>query len=433
MLISPSINSWLIGRVVKTKLSSPSAGKKVKRRVNAEPTMTFHTKAATDDIYELFNQPLQSEEVSEEEESESESEDDETDGEYTTEAESTGTGRLVTTSEAGDDETTYTKSEVATDETSDAKSVSEWSEFTARKHIPGMDDDDDDDDDDTRASHLSEEDHGDAILESSQDHDDAILESSHEGETPSHDDENESSIAEESVEADEQEEVSTPIYPEHPESAVRTMFVPIPPEDYVAPTRPFRDASQVSQNRLPFMTPIAEKTESSLGAFTARAEKEEFISKTPSKANGQHASSIFRSNDRLDSSPFQEVVDEPLPLAEKIAPPALGVVTKNKALPSSKPTTNGASFSRDITSKGPIIQDQQCNPVDDYTRSQIFEALQPPLSTYEGYFDHSTEAHGKSAELKKFAKAVAKMKKNTSDKTTTNIAMPPMLDRKSVV
>lgn len=394
--------------------------------------MTFHTKAATDDIYELFNQPLQSEEVSEEEEeSESESDDDETDGEYTTEAESTGTGRLVTTSEACDDETTYTKSEVATDETSDAKSVSEWSEFTARKHIPGMEDEDDDDDD-MRASHLSEDDHDDSIVESSQDHedailessqghDDAILESSREADSTSHDDEDEDD------EADEQEEVSTPISPEHPESAVRTMFVPIPPEDYVAPTRPFRDASQVSQNRLPFMTPIAEKTESSLGAFTAHAEKEEFISKTPSKANGRQASSIFRSNDRLDSSPFQEVVDEPLPLTEKIPPPALGVVTKNKTVPSTKPATNGAAFSRDVATKGPIIQDQQCNPVDDYTRNQIFAALQPPLTTYEGYFDHSTEAHGKSAELKKFAKAVAKMKKNASEKTTTNIAMPPML------
>ncbi|KFX95491.1 hypothetical protein O988_05774, partial [Pseudogymnoascus sp. VKM F-3808] len=415
-------------QIIKTKLSSPSAAKKVKRRVNAEPTMTFHTKAATDDIYELFNQPLQSEEVvSEEEESESESDDDETDGEYTTEAESTGTGRLVTTSEAGDDdETTYTKSEVATDETSDVKSVSEWSEFTARKHIPGMEDDDDDEDDDTRASHLSEVDH-DAILESSQDHDDAILESSREEETPSHDEEDESSIAEESVGAEEQEEVSTPISPEHPESAVRTMFVPIPPEDYVAPTRPFRDASQVSQNRLPFMTPIAEKTESSLGAFTARAEKEDFISKTPSKANGQNSSSIFRRNDKLDSSPFQEVADEPLPLTEKIPPPALGVVTKNKVLPSGKPAANGAPFSRDITTKGPIIQDQQCNPVDDYTRTQIFAALQPPLTTYEGYFDHSAEANGKSAELKKFAKAVAKMKKNAAEKTTTNIAMPPIL------
>ncbi|OBT85682.1 BUB protein kinase [Pseudogymnoascus sp. 03VT05] len=415
-------------QIIKTKLSSPTAGKKVKRRANAEPTMTFHTKAATDDIYELFNQPLQSEEASEEEESESESDDDETDDEYTTEAESTGTGRLVTTSEAGDDETTYTKSEVAAEDTSDVKSVSEWSEFTARKHIPGMEDEDDDDDD-TRASHLSEDGHDDAILESSQDHnnatlessqdhDDAILESSREADSTSHDDEDE---------AFEQEEVSTPISPEHPESAVRTMFVPIPPEDYVAPTRPFRDASQVSQNRLPFMTPIAEKTESSLGAFTVRAEKEEFISKTPSKANGQQASSIFRSNDRLDSSPFQEVVDEPLPLTEKIPPPALGVVTKNKALPSTKPATNGAAFSRDIATKGPIIQDQQCNPVDDYTRTQIFAALQPPLTTYEGYFDHSEETHGKSAELKKFAKAVAKMKKNASEKTTTNIAMPPML------
>ncbi|OBT61169.1 hypothetical protein VE03_09428 [Pseudogymnoascus sp. 23342-1-I1] len=228
----------------------------------------------------------------------------------------------------------------------------------------------------------------DAILKSSQDYDDAILESGREAETPSHDEEDESIIAEESVDAEEQEEVPTPISPEHLESAVWIMFVSIPPEDY---------------NRLPFMTPIAKKTESSLGAFTARAKKEEFISKTPSKANGQNASSIFRNNDKLDSSPLQEVIDEPLPLTKKIPPLALSVMTKNKALPLTKLVANGAAFSRDIATSN------------------------PPPTTYEGYFNHSAKTHGKSAKLKKFAKAVAKMKKNASDKTTTNIAMPPIL------
>jgi len=362
--------------------------------------MTFHTKAATDDIYELFNQPLKPQAL-EEEESESESDDDEmTDGDYTTEPESTGTGLLVTTSEAGDDETTEARSEIADDETSEAKSVSEWSDFTARKHIPKSFEDEDEDDD-TRASQLTDDEHGQAMLDSHE-----------EPELPLDEEE-------------EEEELSTPISPEQPRSSVRTMFVPIPPEDYVAPTRPYRDPSQASQNRLPFMTPIAEKTESSLGAFTARAEREDFDSKTPSKENGERIP-IFRGDDKLDSSPFQEIINGAVPRSEKIAPPALGISTKNKMHPN-KPLGNGAAFSKDIAPKGLIIKDAQCNPVDEYTRSQIFAALQPPLATYEGYFDHSTETSGKSSELKKFAKAVAKMSKNASDKTTTNIAMPPIL------
>jgi checkpoint serine/threonine-protein kinase len=343
-----------------------------------EQTMTLHTRAATDDIYDLFNQPLKPADEEEEEEEESDDDDDMTDGDYTSGGESTGTGRLITTSEAGDDET------------SDVKSVSEWSEFTARKHIPNVDDEEED----TQASRFTEAD----------DEDLARIEVG----IPSVD-----------------EELVTPVSPDLPPTT-RTMFVPIPPEDYEPPTRPYRDPAQVSQNRLPFMTPIAEKTESSLCMNTVREEKDYFNSKTPSKENGSRKPPV-RPIEGLDSSPFKEIINEAIPV-EKIAQPLLGkkLKTNTTAAIAAKVRASGGPLAKEIAPKGPIIKDAQCNPVDDYTRDMIFAGLQPPLSTYEGFFEHK-EDRSRSAEIKKYAKAASKLHKNASEKTMTNMAMPPIL------
>ena len=104
--------------------------------------MTMHTRAATDEIYELFNAPLKPAH-----DADADSDEDEymtEDGDYTSDAESTGTTRQITTSEAGDDET------------SDEKSVSEWSDFTARKHIPGSEGEDEDEDDAENLTRVSQ-------------------------------------------------------------------------------------------------------------------------------------------------------------------------------------------------------------------------------------------------------------------------------------
>ncbi|PBP19552.1 hypothetical protein BUE80_DR009748 [Diplocarpon rosae] len=374
-------------QIIKAKLSSPSGPKMKKRKASKEQTMTLHTRAATDDIYDLFNQPLpepQEEEQEEEEEEESDDDDDITDGEYTSGGESTGTGRLLTTSEAGDDE--------GDEETSDVKSVSEWSEFTARKHIPDIVQDEE-----TRGSRATD---GDAeSLE-------AI-----EAYVPA---------------AEKHEELLTPVSPEVP-TTNRTSFVPIPPEDYEPPLQPYRDAAQVSQNRLPFMTPIAEKTESSLGLPTMRQVKDYFSSKTPSKENGADRPPV-RLGDGLGSSPFKEIINESHPV-ERIAQPQLGKSSKTNKTSAiaAKVPIGGGQLAKEFVPRGPIIKDAQCNPVDDYTRNMIFEALQPPLSTYDGFFEHRDEKHGRTAELKKYAKAASKMHKNANEKTSTNLSMPPIL------
>jgi checkpoint serine/threonine-protein kinase len=351
-----------------------------KRKASKEQTMTLHTRAATDEIYDLFSQPLDDDE---EEDDESSDDDGEmTDGDYTSGGESTGTGRLGTTSEAD------------CDETSEVKSVSEWSEFTARKHIPNIEEDEDED---TRASKFTTAD----------DEDFEALEVQLPPEPN-----------------DEEPELVTPVSPDLPPTS-RTMFVPIPPEDYEPPTRPYRDAAQVSQNRLPFMTPIAEKTESSLGVSTVREEKDYFNSKTPSKGTGSNKPPVRP--DQFGSSPFREILNEAKP--DKIAQPLLGksLKTNKTTAIAAKLQAGGGALAKEIAPKGPIIKDAQCNPVDDYTRTLIFQNLHPPLSTYDGFFEHKNESSSRSTEIKKFAKAMSKMSKNTSDKTTTNIAMPPVL------
>jgi len=357
-----------------------------KRKASKEQTMTLHTRAATDEIYDMFSQPLKAADDDDEDEESDDDDEDMTDGDYTSGGESTGTGRLVTTSEAGDDET------------SEVKSVSEWSEFTARKHIPNIDDDDEEDD--TRASKFSEGDEEDF---------EAI-----------------EVVVPPPVEGNHEAELVTPVSPDLPPTT-RTMFVPIPPEDYEPPTRPFRDPTQVSQNRLPFMTPIAEKTESSLGLSTVREEKDYFGSKTPSKANGSRKPPVRPVDDEFGSSPFREIVNEAIP--GKIAQPLLGknLRTNKTAAIAAKVQASGGALAKEIAPKGPIIKDAQCNPVDEYTRDLIFQHLQPPLSTYDGFFEHKDESRSRSVEIRKFAKAMAKMNKNASDKTTTNITMPPVL------
>ena len=357
-----------------------------KRKASKEQTMTVHTRAATDDIYDLFSQPLEPADDEEEEEEDEESDEDDgdtTDGEYTSGGESTGTGRVVSTSEAGDDET------------SDAKSVSEWSEFTARKHIPNIDDDED-----TRASKFTEG-------------DDEDLEGI-EVETPA------------TKDAKEDNGFITPVSPELPNTS-RTMFIPIPPEHYEPPTRPYRDAAQSSQNRLPFMTPIAEKTESSLGLPTVREEKDYFISKTPSKYTGSMKPPL-QASEGLGSSPFREIINE-ADTGQIIAQPLLGKTLKtNKTIAiTAKVHAIGGPLATEIASKGPIIKDLQCNPVDDYIRNAIFTALQPPLSTYEGFSEHQ-ETRGSSTDIRRYAKAASKIHKNANDKTTTNLSIPPILN-----
>ena len=367
---------------VKTNLESPT-GPKLRRKTSAEPTMTINTRAATDDILDIFNQPLRNMGcVTSLTENVGESDYD--DDDYTSAGESTGTGRISGTSEFGDE--TTQKSVVERDETN-IKSVSSWSEFTARKHIPRVGNNGGEDDEE-----------GNALGESF-----VVLkdysESNCEGEAPK------GAQEDEDVEP---EELVTPVSPERHDGVSRTRFIPIPPEDCELPIRAYRDPFDVAQNRLPFMTPIVERTESSIGATTARGEKDYFNSKTPSRQKGDGTPIIPEVDEKIPSSPFQEIVIE----TKQPTP-------NNRILSTIKPST--------ANSRGPIIPDSQCNPMDKDIRQTILDNVQPPFSSYPSFHNHGTQTINKAPEICKFVKAIAKTSKSPSERTATSLSMPPTL------
>jgi checkpoint serine/threonine-protein kinase len=364
---------------VKAKLDSPSGPKFRKRNASAEPTMTLHTRAAHDDIYDIFNQPIA--QKSQEEDSDHHDEYDTDD--YTSGAESTCTTRNISTSEAGDEE--EVPDDVAEDETSDANSVSEWSEFSARKHVPDALRDDEAEDG------PEEED-----VDSTQSSD--LLDI---GDEPA--------ATPEQTPEDDDNEAMTPIMDSFALPVTRTSFVPIPPEDYVAPTRPYRDPVEAANNRLPFMTPITERTETSLDIS---AEKENDIhAKSPIKLGAVAMAEQSPSLEPL-SSPLREVVNEAIPKG-RIPQPLLH--KPRPALAEKKPQPLGVSTK--AVKKGPIINDLQCNPVDDAVRNEILANMHPPLASYDGFFDHRVEKFGAGSDIRKFTKAVKASGRNSVDKT----------------
>ena len=347
--------------------------------------MTLHTKAATEDILDIFNQPLRNMgPMGAKADSVCDSDYDD-DDDYTSAGESTGTGRI---SEAGE----YDGDE------GDARSVADhgettgidgspWSDFTKSKHVPNM----------RTCGGADQQGHEDSLTEGF-----VILEDG---------------AADDDLKED--QELVTPLSPEAKDVPLRTKFIPLPPEDFEAPTHPYRDPSQASQNRLPFMTPIVEKTESSMGALTIREEKDYFNSKTPSRQHGDGSVGLHI-EDELLSSPFEEIINEARGsrTSRKVSSP-VKAMSKAVDLVSRKAVPSVPRFD------GPTIKDAQCNPVDESIRSSILENLEVPLSSYAGFHDHKPRTFNKGPEIRRFVKALAKVAKNGADKTSTNLSVPP--------
>lgn len=345
--------------------------------------MTMHTRAATDDIYDIFNAPVKR--PSEEGEASADDDDYETDSNYTgSVAESTCTTRQICTSEAGETE----EDQIARDdETSDVRSLSEWSDFSTKRHIPNINDEDDDDDEDDR-SVISD-------LVNIRNADPSIAFTEHTITAP---------------ELEDEDDLMNLGEDELPPHMTRTTFVPIPPEDYIPNPRPYRDPVEVANNRLPFMTPITERTESSLEVDSAESYRRYAPTKTPSK----RTESIPEGVEDLDleplSSPLQEVVNEFSPVKK------FPLLPKPRTALAPKPVGEPAPPTR------PLIKDAQCNPVDDYIRNEILEKMQPPLSSYPGFFDHQDEKYERGNEIRKFIKATKSTR--TSTDRTANLGFP---------
>ena len=369
--------------------------------------MTVHTRAAQEEIYDIFNETLKSDEFGEEADSEAGSEEEE----FTSAGESTGTGRIsATTSEYGEEtqaELTETKS-VAEHE--DTATNTGWSDFDTKKDV----------------AHLAER----------QDVDVDENTAHRESATSTHVDEAaENGIRQEGYR---DKEVVTPTSPPPATLNHQNSCVTLPPENYDVPTRPYRDPEQVARSRLPFMTPIVEATESLLGAATANRAKDYFNAKTPCPKSvfstpGQHEKSLL-----LPSSPFQRAFGdeqgdnslqtaqnaiEDLSIKESAAGPDIAPISPSKSTTPKGPVPN---------KRGPIIPDKQCIPTDDSIRKNILQDTLPPLSSFRGYFDNTSNTCNRRAEIRKFCKSIQKSSSvrsaNVGDRISHTTPLPPVLD-----
>lgn len=390
-------------KTIQINMNSPT-GPKLKRKKSGgdkpEPTMTINTREAMDEIYGIFNQPL----TSQEQESDAEESDSEDD--YTTGDESTGTGKLSgPPSEYGDE----TRNEllgaqgVPTEHDGHTGDVTGWSDFTTSKHVPKDND---------------------AV--------DSQIESTQSGPWDVYQDQSQSEGTMLPEHTDEEVVTTPPEYAEH-----RTRYVPLPPEGYEPPVGQYRDAALVANNRLPFMTPIVEHTESSLGTSTAarRHEKDYFGTKTPSRSVGAPAP-LAEEDDELYSSPFQEVIADNAEDKRKVLQPVRTKSTQgNIVLGQGSAKSQIAAKTEDHAvpehvEKGPVIKDGQCNPMDPQLRQTILSKIKPALSTYEGYHEHLDISSARTAEIKKYVKTLAKASRSSVnlDKTAATLSLPPMLD-----
>ncbi|KHJ36145.1 putative protein kinase [Erysiphe necator] len=352
-------------QIIKAKLSSP-IGPKIMKRKSKEQTMTIHTKAATDDIYDLFNQPLLAVEKmggNDEDSSDNEDEDDMTDGDYTSGCESPGTGRPLTMSEDEDLE-----------ETSDLKSASEWTELSFKKNSPDC-----------------------------------------QNEIKNIRDQKRSMIPD--------------LPPKTPISLESlTKIDPISLQKFSSEheliAQVNRDFTYISQNRLPFMTPIAEQTESSVSVATILPEENNrFIAKTPTKDSSNKLRKFIEDSRTYDL----EIRTDNKKVEDLIQPsPCSSPYGSKVSLINLKLSDDETNFASKITIKREIIKDKQCNPTCHILHNTILSLVQPPIHTYNGFFDHSNEAGAKTSEIRKYIKSLSKSHRKGSDKVLNSQA-PPVL------
>ncbi|KAJ5160790.1 uncharacterized protein N7482_007794 [Penicillium canariense] len=330
-------------QTIKMKFDSPTSSK-VRRKSTREPTMTMHTRAATDEIYGIFNQPLKAEM---DDAADSLYGSDYEDDDCASAADSTGTGHhSAASSEFGDDEThtfhkSYDDTEYGDGDTTRADSVAggDWTDFSVSRDVPGV----------------------------------------------------------ESADATSHSVVSEGAAGSQHSTPDKERFVPRMPDDYNPPYGTYRDPAIMAQNRLPFMTPIVERTESSISMTAARSLHN---AKTPSKPRSPLG--VPQMGDLLLSSPIGaatpyhgdhtigSVADVPFsPTAFKILAP---------------------KFRR----REALIKELQCNPTDKGIRNTILNSLEPPLASYPGYHGHLQDSNYATM-IQKFVKAHNRKSKSGDD------------------
>lgn len=373
-------------QTIQLNLASPTGPKMKRNKKIAEPTMTINTREAMDEIYGIFSQPAAHTEKPETEDEEEDSDDDD---DYTSCGESTTTGKMSAAGSEYGDETRreimeayagaggVEEEEAPTDaietetEAEDKTDNTGWSDFTSSKHLPQN----------SSEGEVSEK----AKLQIFQDDTSPSLPS-----------------------IDVEHDLATPVDHEDDsrQEMARTRYVPLPPEDYEPTSGTYRDRAVMANNRLPFMTPIAEATESSIGTSRTNKEKDYFTAKTPSRLTSSVVVPILEDDSEAEpwSSPFQEKAME---ANAKVKPLDLLLVVD-----------------------GPLIHDLQVNPCDLAVREFILSHPRTRLAQHEGFFDHGALESGRVPELKRFAKACNKKSSSAANenKTSNTLALPPSLN-----
>jgi len=453
-------------QTVKLRTDSPSKPRP-RKKAQAEPTMTINTKAAHNEIYEMYNSASKDECR---DESQSGIDTDFEDDTFSTAGESTRTGRMSTTNSEFGDETISSVRSFGADDTN----ASPWSDFTTGKiskvlkkarsakhkrydseentgNTPASQDQSQNSFDTQAIGEIANQDFGEldtmAIARLAGGADEPI--SISDGEEEDEDDHVESTETS-------QMEVA--------EQAEKPRYVPIPPEDYEpTPMRPYRDLDFAAQNKLPFMTPIVERTESSLAASTIY-HNHFLTAKTPSRANDKakvespsklnvvdllldspQPRSVKRKNKEEgceEHSPKKVVARSPLDENQKILFPI------TKAIQSGGKNEDKAKFENAFKTpvpakvvqavkkqdrpihKGPIILDAFCNPCDESVISQILKTVHPAPTSYSGFFDHATESYNHFGQIRAYARKLAKSNTKSSPRkalSESTKSMAPML------
>lgn len=188
------------------------------------------------------------------------------------------------------------------------------------------------------------------------------------------------------------------------------------------------------------MTPIVEQTESSLGAGTIRTDRNAYHDvKTPSRSKaGGGIADLLGEDDEPPSSPFEDMLadfdDDDDEDRKRVLQPirtksTKGTIALGQGTAKAQTAPKIVPFI-DEPQKGPIIRDEQCNPMDPYLRQTILAEMKPPLRSFEGYFEHDANS-GRAAEIKKFVKAQTKASKANSskeEKTASALLVPPVVN-----
>lgn len=454
-------------QTVKLRTDSPSKPK-MRKKASAEPTMTINTKAAHNDIYDMYNNASKDEER---DETQSGVDTDFEDDTFSTAGENTRAGRMSTTNSEFDDETIGSVRSFGPDDTD----ASPWSDLNTGKismlakkarsakhqrndsednteNMPANQEQSEDGFDTLAIANIANQDFGEldtmAIARIAGGADEPIVLS---------DDEEDAA-----------DDIDTPTEPSQPglvEVAEKPRYVPIPPVDYEpTPVRPYRDPDFLAQNKLPFMTPIVERTESSLAASTIY-HNHFSTTKTPSRPSGKakvespsklnvldlllesprpaSAKRKTQEEDEEDHSPKKLVAHSPLDENQKILFPV------TKAVPSTDKDedeqTVEASFRTPASPakvveaikkqdrpvhQGPIIHDAFCNPCDESIISQILKTVHPAPTSYSGFFDHAGDSFNHFGQIRAYARKLSKASAKSSPRkalSESTRSMAPLL------